>query len=317
MQKQQRMTPLRSVFRGRLGLRAGWRLLLFLLLFAVCAGIPALLLGRLLPSIPAWAKAQSPDTLDPNFLVFQESWLALSLLLAVLIMSRIDKQPFLRYGLPWQAAFGRRFWLGALVGFGGVALQMALLAASGGYSPDAVALAAAGALKYALLWAAAFLFAALFEEFSFRGYLQVTLGSGLGFWPAAVLLSLAFAAAHLGNPGERWPGIAMLFCFGMLAAFTLRRTGDLWFIVGLHAAWDWAHIFVFSVPIAGMRGTGQLLHSSLHGPARLTGGSAGPDGSPFAFLVLLLIAVLVHRLFPDRKAGPAISAPAYKTDRQR
>lgn len=153
------------------------------------------------------------------------------------------------------------------------------------------------ALKYALLWAVAFLFAAIFEELSFRGYLQATLGSGIGFWPAALVLSLGFAVVHLGNPGEKWPGILMLFWFGMLAALTLRLTGDLWFIIGLHTSWDWAHMFLFSVPIAGMRGEPQLLNASLQGPQWLTGGRIGPDGSMFVFVVLTLLAGIIYWAF--------------------
>src|ERR1022692_1441050 len=205
------------------------------------------------------------------------------------------------YGLPKGGAFGRKFWLGSAVGLGGVLLQIALIAALGGYSPGPLALAGGRALQFAFVWAIAFLLAAVNEEFTFRGYLQKTLASGIGFWPTALVLSMVFGALHLGNPGERWPGIVMLFCFGMLAAFTLRVTGDLWFIVGLHAAWDWGHVFLFSVPIAGMRGTQQLLHSSLRGPRWLTGGSAGPDGSVFAFVVLLCITGLVNRVFSSGK----------------
>jgi CAAX protease family protein len=193
-------------------------------------------------------------------------------------------------------------------------LLMVLIALFGGYSPGTLSLHGAGDVKYGLFWGACFLIAGAFEDLSFRGYMQVTLAPGLGFWPAAVLLSIGFCAFHLWNPGETWAGITMLFCFGMLAAFTLWRTGDLWFIIGLHAAWDWAHVFLFSVPIAGLRATGHLSHSSLHGPQWLTGGTAGPDGSLFAFVVLVLIAALVQRIFSDRKGGLQTQAGSTQTE---
>lgn len=286
---------LRPIFVGRNGLRAGWRVALFLAIFPAAVVIPALVLGHFVPRIPAWAKSQPVGTFTLSYLISFESWQTLFLFLAVFVMSKIEKRTFSDYGLPRRGTFGRKFWLGSAIGFGGVLLQMALITAFGGYSPGSLALRGGSVLLYAFLWATTFFLAAVNEEFVFRGYLQTTLASGIGFWPAAVVLSVVFGVLHLGNAGERWPGIVMLFCFGMLAAFTLQLTGDLWLIIGLHAAWDWSHVFLFSVPIAGMLGTRQLLHSSLRGPQWLTGGSVGPDGSIFAFVVLLSTVVLLRQ----------------------
>jgi membrane protease YdiL (CAAX protease family) len=272
------------------------------LIFAAFVIVPALVLGHFVPQIPAWAKSQTVDTFHPAYLIFFESWLALFLFLAVLAMTKIEKRAFSDYGLPWRGAFGRKFWLGIAVGLGGASMLIALIAVLRGYSFGSLALGTGSALKYGLVWAIVFLLAGFNEEFLFRGYMQMTLGSGIGFWPAAVILSVVFASLHLSNAGERWPGIVMLFCFSMLAAFTLLRTGSLWFIVGLHAAWDWTHVFLFSVPIAGMFSTQQLLHSLLLGPQWLTGGSVGPDGSVFAFVVLFSIAFLVNWGFSQEKS---------------
>src|SRR5262249_62185954 len=60
----------------------------------------------------------------------------------------------------------------------------------------------------------------------FRGYLQFTAAEGMGFWPAAILLSLIFAAVHLRNPGEGWRGTPDLFLIALFFCLTLRRTGD-------------------------------------------------------------------------------------------
>jgi uncharacterized protein len=79
----------------------------------------------------------------------------------------------------------------------------------------------------------------------------------------------------------------------------IRRTGTLWFAVGYHAAWDWAETFFYGTPDSGLLGAGRFLNSSSHGPNWLTGGSAGPEGSVFAFLVLVLCALLIHLRFPN------------------
>ena len=150
-------------------------------------------------------------------------------------------------------------------------------------------------LKFAAFWGLLFLIVGLFEEFAFRGYSQFTLALGTGFWPAAVLLSVAFGAVHLSNQGEAWVGalgaafIALFFCL------TLRRTGNLWFALGFHAAWDWGETFFYSVPDSGIVFPGHLLQSSFSGPTWLTGGTVGPEGSVLCFVVIGATAILFER----------------------
>jgi hypothetical protein len=60
------------------------------------------------------------------------------------------------------------------------------------------------------------------------------------FWPAAILLSLAFAGDHLVKPMENAPDILSLVLFGLFTCYTVRRTGSLWFAIGFHAAFDFS-----------------------------------------------------------------------------
>jgi membrane protease YdiL (CAAX protease family) len=119
-----------------------------------------------------------------------------------------------------------------------------------------------------------------------RGYSQYTLARGIGFWPAALILSSAFGLIHLRNGGEQWPGLLAAAFIGLFFCLTLRRTGTLWFAIGFHAAWDWGETFFYSVPDSGMVAPGHLLSSSLRGPQWLSGGSVGPEGSILCFLVI-------------------------------
>jgi len=116
------------------------------------------------------------------------------------------------------------------------------------------------------------------------------------------LLPCPALLAHLRNIGEGWAGALSLILFGVFACFTVRRTGTLWFAVGFHAAGDYAETFLFSVPDSGTLARGQLLHSSLHGPAWLTGGSIGPEGSLFEFVTVILAFVIFAYLYPANAA---------------
>ena len=133
----------------------------------------------------------------------------------------------------------------------------------GGFSFGTLSLAGAALVKFAVLWAVGFVMVGIFEEFLFRGYVQFTLSDGIGFWPSAVLLSALFGAVHLGNPGEGWVGALSVMLFGIFSAFTLQRTGSLWFAIGFHAATDYAETFIYSVPDSGMLASSHLLNSSL------------------------------------------------------
>ena len=113
----------------------------------------------------------------------------------------------------------------------------------------------------------------------FRAYPLFTLREGLGFWPAAILLSLLFGAFHLSKPGENPIDLLNLVLLGLFLCFTVQRTGSVWFAVGFHAAFDFCALFVYAAPNGGEVLVGHLLDGRFAGPAWLTGGALGPEAS--------------------------------------
>ena len=100
---------------------------------------------------------------------------------------------------------------------------------------------------------------------------------------------------------------------GFFFCLTLRRTGNLWFAVGFHAAWDWGETFFYSVPDSGMVAPGHLLRSSLHGADWLSGGSVGPEGSVLCFVVIALLWIAFDRMYPPslvRREDATVPLPA-------
>jgi CAAX protease family protein len=245
-----------------------------------------------------WVNSQPKGVIPAGPMVIFEFLYFLLFLIPALIMSKIEKRPFDEYGLPVSKAFRRRFWLGLPYGFAMMTLLMTFIAAFHGFSVTGISASGTAAVKYGILYGIGFLFVGLAEEFGFRGYMQYTLASGIGFWPAAIILSILFGADHPGNPGEAKIGAFMAGGFGLLALFSLQRTGSLWFAVGMHAAFDWTETFFYGVPDSGYLSQGHLLSSTFHGANWLTGGSVGPEGSVFAFVILVLAAVGIHFMFP-------------------
>jgi membrane protease YdiL (CAAX protease family) len=216
-------------------------------------------------------------------------------------IARLEERSLGDYGLPGESAFGRKFWLGFLLGLAEISILVGLIAAFGGYSFGTVALEGRAIAGWGLLHLGLFLFVGFYEEFLFRGYAQFTLGGAIGFWPAAVVLSAVFGYLHLGNGGENWVGVSSVILVGLFFAFTLRRTGSLWYAIGLHASFDWGETYLFSVPNSGTFMPGHLSNSVLHGAKWLTGGSVGPEGSVFCFLTVGLQFLVVMWLFPAKK----------------
>jgi len=293
-------SPMQKVFYGPNGLRAGWRFLLFVLLFSIW-NLATRQVATRLPALQRIVEDAMHGIVTPEFELTFETVGIIGLFLATFIMARIERRSFWSYGLSLSGAFGKRFWQGVLWGLALVSLEILGIFALHGFSFGGLALSGLALVKYGIVWAFGFLLVGILEEFTFRGYAQLTLADGIGFWPAAFFLSAVFGAFHLGNTGESWVGALSVMLFGLFACFTLRRTGSLWFAIGLHAAGDYAETFIYSVPDSGATAPGHLLNSSFHGPRWLTGGTIGPEGSVLDFAAFLLSFVIFACLFPASK----------------
>ncbi len=288
------------LFVGPFGVRTGWKILLFLLLFVGVA------LG--LRPVALWVAHRTHSaSASPEFALLRELIGVGGVLIATAVMARwVDRKPVGYFGIPAGEAFGSKFWVGVASGLGTLALQLELMHLGGWFDFGTVQLQGLSILHYGLAWAAMFLCVGITEEGLLRGYLLRVSTDGLSrlsgvwsFWVAALVLSLLFGAAHLGNAGETKFGIFMVFLDGMVMCFSLWRTGNLWFAIGNHAAWDWGQTFLFGTPNSGYAAQGALMRPSVHGPVLLAGGSDGPEGSVLVLisegLVLLVVAVLYRQ----------------------
>jgi len=268
-----------TVLYGPKELRAGWRFLIFL-------AIAFVLIAMGNATITSLVTGNSPATVLIRKIV---SFTAL--VIASLIMGGLERRTLADYGLPPRQAFGLRFWQGTLLGFAGLTLLLGLMRAAGAFHINGVALHGAEAWKWAGLYGFAFVIVGLEEEFRYRGYIQFTLASGIGFWPTALCFSALFGFSHIFNRGETWVGALNAGVAGLVFALLLRRSGSLWLPIGTHAAWDWAESYFYGVPDSGFVLPGHLLDSSFAGSKWLTGGSVGPEGSLLCTLVLAVIAL--------------------------
>jgi len=286
------------------GLQTAWKVFLFLSLAMLIAPTALLVLGIGLFG------PQPRGSFTPQFLLFLEAGNFGVVLGLTLLLAFIEKRPFGEYGLPLKKAFRANFWVGFLFGLTEASVLIGLIQVFGGYSFGSWALHGPEIMRWGILHLVVFAFVGLYEETLFRGYAQVSLSKFVGFWPTAGFLSLVFGLVHLSNQGENWVGAASVVLVGLFFAFTLKRSGNLWYAVGLHASFDWAQSFLYSVPDSGELLNGHLSNAILHGPAWITGGSVGPEGSVFCFLTIGLQFLVVMWLFPAKSNVTEAASPA-------
>jgi len=286
---------MRKIFLNSRGLRAGWRLLIFVGIFVGLGFAENWIVPKLFHF-----KERPP--FDPAGLITDELQTLIQALVAAWIMARIEIRTLPNYGIPVRNAFGRDFWVGLAWGMASTSLLIGLIAVFGGYLISGLAIHGDALWYFLGLWIIASLFIGFTEEILFRAYLLTTLANGIGFWAAAILLSAGFGALHYFlKPHERWEDFASTGLLALFTCLTLRRTGSLAFAIGFHAAFDFANLFLWSGQNAGTYAVGHLLETRWPGPQWLTGGMLGPEASWMVFVVILLMFVIFDRCYRHQK----------------
>ena len=291
------------------GVRSWARALLFIALFAIFLVIAFITFQRVISSVPELYRrihavqqhVKAGGNLPPWILILDEVMLLGCTLLATWVMTRLDGSPFVSIGLP-QVRWLRDLAAGCAVGFCMIGLLVAGLLAFGFGRLEPPTAGWAVALWSGLAWAVAAMLIGFTEEIAFRGYLFTILRERYGFWIGALVVTALFMVAHGHNPDENLIGLLTTAVVSVLFCLAILRTGTLWWVIGCHAAWDWAESYFFGSADSGMYSSGRLFTLLPHGNAHLSGGTDGPEGSLLC-LAVLLAAILALPLLIRRRPG--------------
>lgn len=296
-----------KIFIGREGIRAGWRLAIFVLI------VVALFAGLTFTIVAVTHREPGPlpgGVMTPLATIAGEGIPFFLVLFAAWIMSRMERRKIADYGLPLRGAFRAQFWQGIVFGFAAITALLCAMRIAGVFHFGSLALHGFAIWKYGAEWGVAMLGVGFLEEYLVRGYPLFTLTTGMTFWPSAILLSILFGLGHHVNSGEDWIGLATAGGAGLLFALLLRRTGNLWMPIGFHAAWDWGQTYFYGVPDSGAMGRGHLFNPTISGAGWLSGGSVGPEGSLLCVVLLVVLFVIFAFTLRDAKyPDPAALAP--------
>ena len=290
---------LRWVFVGENGIRAGWGLLLFVIIFfavARCIGLVAHYLVHAKPPAPGAA-------FTPKMGLISEGLSTLCVFVATAVMALIEKRPVLYYGYKGTAR-AARFFFGLVWGFVAISALVLTLWKAGLLGFDGQMLHGGAMWKYAAEWGLVFLLVGLFEESLMRGYVQFTMTRGVGFWWGALLFSFLFGFGHGSNTGESPVGLFTAGAVGLVFCLSLWYTGSLWWAVGFHAAWDWGESYFYGTSDSGMVAQGHLLGEHPVGKLLWSGGPTGPEGSLVAIPLLVIIALAMWLWWGRRVTSP-------------
>ncbi len=290
----------KTIFVGPNGPRAGWRLLLFVVLVVFLIGCFQLIRSGGVQGFRDAQKHAGEITVTPLLMFRIEGIVFLLLCAATWIMGRIEHRKFSDYGLPLRKALSKDLSFGLLSGFLAISGTLLAMFMLGGFHVTGLALHGIAIPSAMAAWGIAFLMTGLFEEFLCRGYLQYTLASGIGFWPAAFVMSFLFGFGHYFNTNETTMGAVAAGLHGLLFCFFLRRTGSLWASIGFHLAWNWGQTF-YGVPDSGIVPYHNVLSSAFSGPRWLTGGIVGPEASILCPIALLVVALIFSRFYRENR----------------
>jgi membrane protease YdiL (CAAX protease family) len=171
---------------------------------------------------------------------------------------------------------------GVLVGFGLVSVSIGLLWLLGDYRVTGLGGWTAIFILLASNGAGAFV-----EEIMLRGVVFRISEEKLGTWIAIIISAVLFALLHLASANATITSVIVVGLEGgvlLSAAYVLTRR--LWLAIGIHFAWDFSQDFIFGVS----RGTEGFVRGQITGPALLSGGSAGFDGSVLALTLCLVVS---------------------------
>jgi len=286
---------MRKLFVNQEGqIRSGWRLLIWFAI-VIAAHLAITFVGSRLGAGGEHA------FLDPRWLIATDLLLILiPTALATFVMMRIEHRRLSDYYVHLRQLFGVLFWKGLAWGAASVSLVIGLIAAFGGYRITGLASHGNALVHGLLLWIATSLVIGIVEEFAFRAYMLRTLADGIGFWPAATVLAVCFGALHyFTKPYERWEDFACTGLLAFLITITVRRTGDLAFAIGWHAAFDFGNIYFWAGRNAGEFAEGRLFATAWPGPDWLTGGLLGPEASWMIFIVIAGLFLVFTGFVPE------------------
>jgi membrane protease YdiL (CAAX protease family) len=233
---------------------------------------------------------------------------SLSILIVTWIALKIAQQPWSKAGFVRRGAL-RLYGSGLCTGFLSITFLILAMWAAGGLISDGIVLTGGERLTYPLRWAIGMMLGGFEEECGLRGFSLFAIEGIVGAWPAAVVSAGIFVLGHIGNPGENALGLLQVFAFGLFCSLNVLRTRSIWWATAFHGAWNWTQESFYGAIGSGYWFDAHLFQFRPRGRELISGGTAGPEGSLFVFVILAALIAYESVRLRSNGGGARASFP--------
>lgn len=257
------------ILLGKHGLRSGWSVVLFLLLYGLLVAGVGFVFFKL-------HLVDEKFRFTASATLFGDLIQLLAIVGAAAIVALVERRRgnLLSFNLmgPHRA---RHFIEGLAAGFVAISALIGALAWGGWLHFGSIALSGADIVRYAAVWGLAFLVVGCVEEGLFRCFLQSTLTRGINFWWALGIVGAVCAALAIFGKGNGIWGVYILAALGFVPCLLLElnkagsaafwqaawvtstlfgyvhtgNNGENW--IGIFAAATIGFVFVVSIHVTG------------------------------------------------------------------
>jgi membrane protease YdiL (CAAX protease family) len=298
------------VFNDRSQVKAGWRILLYLLLSALGSAMLMTGYAAIAPLLfPVAADAQHKfGRIAPYALMT-----AAAVFAAFIMLSFIDKRPLSVLGYSIHNRMGIDARRGILQAFIMISFIFVFEWGTGYIDVSWRGFRGDYFLFILIYYLVFFAIGSALEELLARGYAFQALVQGIGKIGAVCISATAFSLAHLNNPHVNWIALLNTMLAGFWLSIAYLKTRSLWLPTSLHMTWNLSLGFIYGFPVSGMALPDAMMKLSQNGPGWITGGIYGPEGGMLGTGVLFAATLF---LFRSRQVRPAEKASAlwYSTD---
>ncbi len=298
-------SSLKTIFINDEGeLRCGWRVVVFLLIFAIALQLIGGLVFLLSVFIPAFRNLlTSPDnSINAGWAeVLQFGLINTVSLLAVLIANGIcarwlERRSFASTGFQFHKGWLKDSALGFALGAVTLTIAVGIAAASGATfftlkTSDFAALAPSF-----FFFSIFFLLAAANEEALVRGFAFQALEHNLGAVVAISFTSAIFGLLHLKNEDVTLFSTFNTILAGVWLGIAYLMTHSLWLATALHFSWNFVMASVFGLPVSGIKLFKYFAWLDGTSTNRwISGADYGPEGGAAATLALIICTLFIWK----------------------
>lgn len=287
-------------------LRAGWRVLAFVVLLIVSLALVSTFvagLGAMIPQIghyflqPGEAEGLGPRAFA-SFSISQAVNVTAAIAATAIAARALERRSFASVGFKLHRGWLRDFSIGSILGAASLAIAVVISALAGALTLNAQITSEAIIARNFAFLLIFFLLAATYEELLFRGFAFQAIVRGLGPVAAIAITSLLFGVAHIPNKNASLFSTINTVLAGVWLGVAYIKTRSLWLATALHYSWNFATVFIFGLPVSGFSTFDQLawLDGDLLAPAWLSGASYGPEGGAAATVAVLISTLIVWKL---------------------